>query len=176
VLSGGDYNSLLTSLRPDPEQNEIIRESSSFTSIKQLRLRCSFAVLASADVGSILLDRTETITITRADDAYEVIINPGADPILVKRPANLVRVTQVGSATGLGAFIKVPDPIMADPVIHEQQPQLNFVDVSNAEKKTTWNYQMVQTADQKLDDSAITTMLASIARPMDPDTYGGDDA
>jgi hypothetical protein len=169
LLSGGDYSAIVTSLRPDPGQNQIIRESSSFSSVKQLRLRCSFSVLASADQGSSLLDWTQTLSVTQDDDSYEIVSYPGAAPIVVQRPQTLPRVSQTGSATGLGVFIREPDAVLDD---YEHPPQLGYVDVSNYEKKTTWNYQMVQTDGTDLD---IGSLLGQIARPMDPDTYSGDD-
>jgi hypothetical protein len=166
VFKGFGYQSIVDSLRSLLDANSVTHESSSYSSIKQQRLRCSFTVLASGS-GDDLLTWNESIQIVNADDVYEVRSYPGADPIAVLRPTTLARVLQHGSATALGAYPEAPGPVLHT---HEQQQEVTCDDLNNYEKRTTWSYKMIDLDDA---DPDISQWLAAIARPQNPPFYGG---
>lgn len=162
TLSSGDWNALLTSLRPDPAANKIIRESANYSSIRQSRLRASFTILSSAD-GTTLLNYSRTVVITNPADNYEEFSYPGADPIAVLKPKTLPRLSDSGSATGLGVFPNKPAPLLED---FAQPPVYRLVDVSNYEKQISWDVEQLAT-----DGTAIE--IATIAGQISRSSMGG---
>lgn len=167
ILSSGDYSAIVTALRPDPGDNQIIHESANYISVRQRRLNLSFSCLSSASNDN-LLNYSRTAAITTSDDAYTEFTYPGADPIAVKKPAALARVSDSGSMTGLGMFLQAPDPLLED---YEERPQLRLVAVNDYEMQTNWSRSMIQTDGTDID---VVSIVQQMGRPMNPSAISDD--
>ena len=167
ALSTANWSQIYTQLRPTASNNaQIVRESSSFTSVRELRLQASFQVLSSAE-NSGLLNYRRSVTLTQGD-TYEEIAYAGIKPIAIQKPTTFPRVRDEGSATGIGAFPQAPDALLD---VDEQPQSVTLTDVSEAEKQTTWNYQQMVTDGST---PSIGSYAGQIGRDSIDDTYGGD--
>ncbi|HEV8607521.1 MAG TPA: hypothetical protein VGQ99_19455, partial [Tepidisphaeraceae bacterium] len=140
LCSGGGYAQVLALIRPTPGPGEaLVRESITVTLLREIRLRASFQLIRGAD-GNQLMNWTETLRITRPDDVWEEKRYPGIDPIFVKQPKGVTRITQSGSAIGAGVWIKAPDPIFGNFLL--EPPEVSYAVLNQAELQTNWNYVM----------------------------------
>jgi hypothetical protein len=159
----------------DSDPTNITHESYEVSLIKGVHVRSTFAALNSAD-GNNLLNWQQTLRVQKDQDQYEEITFVGADPILVKKPRTLGKITQAGSATGAGVFIQPADPV---PDLLTALPNIEYEDSSNWEKRTTWNYEGVA-ADPTTDATSGAVTLNDVpidptvlARPSNPQIAGG---
>jgi hypothetical protein len=117
-------------------QRLILREAATIESLRENRLQASFTILESGWHDQ-LMNWSRTIRVTHDDQPAEEHRYLGADPILVVMPKRLGKLTDTGSATGAGAFVKPPAELF-DGLPHEQPPQETYVDLNEAEKQTSW--------------------------------------
>ena len=173
TLTTASYQSLVSTLRNEV-QGQITRETVSYTSVRQRRLRCSFTTLAAADQGA-LLSFTQTLSIVTSDDAFEEFSYPGADPIAVQLPDAYARVTQSGSATGLVQFPQPPDPLLQN---FERRPTKRFVDLNPYEKTSEWEYQFLDVEDGSGSDGGpdVASLLVQIGRQSVSGFYPSEDS
>jgi hypothetical protein len=156
----GDYTSLVNALRPasgTPGGTQLVRESVRFSKIKAWRLQVGFVQIGSAD-GDGLLNCTRTVTYVPNEQSFDIYTYPGISPIAVARPTTFTKVTDTGSMTSLGEFLPAPDPLVE---IYAEPPSFKYTDISNAEKRTEWEYSMIDTTGE----FSIIDVLPLIQRP-----------
>jgi hypothetical protein len=145
----------------------LIRESSNYTTIRQLRLTASFVFLSTTDGTDVMTNYTRTISVTTADPAYQEFAYPGTSPIAIQRPRVFARISDSGSATGLGSFIQAPASLLPD--TPERPPVIRLVDVNDFEKQTSWQFESIDVDGMVSSD--LSTIASEIVRPVSPETY-----
>jgi len=139
----GSPTDMLTWLRNSVMQqataaNQIIwKESSSTTYIRERRLRASFVTL-QAGGGNPLMNFSQSLEINTFSDTYEVKTYAGADPIVVQRPSTVETLTQSGSATCQGAYLKAPTALY---LTYLEPPDVRYEDLGDGvQYRTSWKY------------------------------------
>ncbi len=156
----GDYMTLVAAMRPAQGglgETQLISESVSFSRVKAWRLKASFTQLGSADNNG-LLNYTQTIDYVPNEQSYETYTYPGIQPIAVARPTTFTRVSQSGSLTALGEFLPAPSPVLET---YENPPHYRYTDISKTEKRTDWEYQLLDVTNF----ADIQSFLSLIRRP-----------
>jgi hypothetical protein len=130
------HNYLRGTIASDPAT--IYKESFSATTIKGIRVKSAFTVLAGADADNIL-SWQESIRVSYDQPQYEPITFPGAAPVLVQKPQTFGQITQSGHATGNGVYIKPDDPLNNYLL---KLPEIDYEQVDEIVTRTSWTYVM----------------------------------
>ena len=174
LLAAGDPEVLYAALRaaaagPD---DLIVSESRQVNQHRELRLRASFEVRASA---SGLVDWSQSLSLDDPRPTYEAVEFDGLDPILARRRKPVRKLAQGGQATGLTRFPVPPEPVYADVLLEVPSPRYDRVGLG--ECRTTWSYAMAAPADLDLLDLILALAVAPAAdfyAPPPPPAEGGN--
>jgi hypothetical protein len=160
---------LITNVAPPPV---ILRESSSYTVHRELRVRCSFTILKGSE-GSDLLDWDQSIETPNPSGenrspvkGFEFI---GRSPILVRSVIPICRYVQSGSAVGINRYPKPPRPFWDQDRLAED-PVMTRTLVNLIERKVTWRYVFIASRPLNFAEGDAT----QLRRPETPEWLPGE--
>lgn len=130
----GDVEQILAMIRPE---GHILRESVDVQRYGSQRLRALFVTLEGGD-GSALMAWNASLHYEQPEAVYDVRYYPGVQPVLIRRPATMGRLTFSGSATCAGVFLPAPRPPASLFMI--DQPRVTHTRVNAVEFRVDWQY------------------------------------
>jgi hypothetical protein len=148
----------------------IMRESFSATSVKGVRVKSSFTILASANNDGLIF-WSQTVTWVPDQPQYDEVTFIGADPIAALKPTTFGRIRQSGRAVGMASFGFPQEPAQIGDM-PTRLPEITYEELNEFESQTTWSFESLGTTSDGTDASFDPS---SLVRPSPPQFYGAGD-